>query len=384
MKFLLMLVTINFGLTSLQAAFAQIEEKKAPEAKFNLDHPMGKVMVQKGNRETIYLGYFCLLQEVTQNGKAPCLKSQFGKGRDLFLGVDFLGNQTTELGTWQPIGPVFDAKSGNEFYMKTLEGEHSKDFADIWKAAWNKEGFNWSQNPVEIRKSKLENFVALLDSSVQKSDPLPEVPVAVGSSTEVRMSSPDSRFTIIYDLVINNDEIILNNLQVEDHAGYRYQFGDYYYENEKEDASRICRILGLEGITSTNVESANGLKKAAGTSFKDLTLADSNFSIKELRCSAANGVTSVSRKKFNGFTKIEKPFALVPQKGFLPIEAPGSDPATQTIGKELCKRFGFANYQEMSAADSEKSVMASAIQTHTLDFNAAAVGTRFIESITCY
>jgi len=167
---------LNLFLMSLAvstAAFAQdpspaasptatptVAPSATPAILFNLSSPIGRVISEKSHgKEHVYIGYFCLSHIVNAKGKSVCDQAQFGKGRDLLLGVDFLGNDSDTLGTWEAIGPVFDAQSGNAFYLKTLDGKNSDEFKDIWAAVWSREGFSWSEHPVEVKKSKLDDFL---------------------------------------------------------------------------------------------------------------------------------------------------------------------------------------------------------------------------------
>ena len=162
---------LNLLLMSLvvsSIAHSQVADEHASSSthlKFNLTSPIGRVIAEKTHgHEHVYVGYFCLSKKFNPQGKMICAKAQFGKGRDLSLGVDFLGNTSDYLGTWESFGPIFDVESGNSFYLKTLEDKSADDFKDIWKAVWNREGYNWSEHAVEIKKSKLDEFMNLVSN----------------------------------------------------------------------------------------------------------------------------------------------------------------------------------------------------------------------------
>lgn len=129
---------------------------------FSKNDPLGGLVYSKYNGKNHYLGYFCLERQTPGDKKAQCVYSQFGIGNDLLLGVDPMGNEdSSNVGTWMSVGPVFNKQTSEAFYTESMNGPDQNAFRVIWQNIWARENYNWSQNPNEVSRSAMKDFLAL-------------------------------------------------------------------------------------------------------------------------------------------------------------------------------------------------------------------------------
>lgn len=149
---------------------------------FSVQDPLGGMVSFTADGMPSYIGYFCIdrgTEQQLQEKQKTCLKSQFGMGNELLVGVDFLGNPSKALGTWKAIGPVFDASTGNAFYQTALASESKREFIEVWQTIWKREGYNWANTPVEVSKKTFNAFLGLLQpGSIASAKPMTEKQIA--------------------------------------------------------------------------------------------------------------------------------------------------------------------------------------------------------------
>jgi hypothetical protein len=175
----------SFTLLASLASFSA----QAQTPSFSIRDSLGRLASYKDKTGTHYLGYFCL--ERSKESDHKCLQSQFGRGEEQILGVDFMGNASDSLGSWTSVGPVFSTESGLSFYNAALQGKSKEAFLEVWQTVWTREGYNWSSTPAAVSKSSIEAFVGLLGGN-------PSEPASVTEPMtykQIKKALKDNRWT---------------------------------------------------------------------------------------------------------------------------------------------------------------------------------------------